>query len=63
VPTLFTYVAPHADHAHPTVAVQALPFVLLLTGWRTTLPREVRAHSPPRLTDAPLRAPPLVTPI
>ena len=30
--------------------------------WRSVTPSDVRAHSPPRLTDAPLRAPPLVHP-
>lgn len=34
----------------------------LLTTWRVSAPRDVRAHSPPRLTDAPLRAPPRIVP-
>ena len=47
-------------------AVYLVPGVVggigLLRGaaWRHVTPSDVRAHSPPRLTDAPLRAPPLV---
>jgi hypothetical protein len=62
VSVVFTYVAPHADHALLPSAVEFLELASPRSGWRTTLPKDVRAHSPPRLTDTPLRAPPLVTP-
>jgi hypothetical protein len=59
---VFTFVAPYADHAAPPALVSLVGFVPTLTSQPATVRRDVRAHGPPRLTDAPLRAPPLVIP-
>jgi len=60
---VFTCVTPGASHGALTagpVAFAALPTPPRLSAFLAL--SDVRAHSPPRLTDAPLRAPPLVFP-
>lgn len=58
VPVAFTCVAPHVD----PVAVPVMRDTIVESppeqSWRRVTRSDVRAHSPPRLTDAPLRAPP-----
>ncbi len=54
-----------APEPHPTlvaVTVEAVPLSPPPVVWPPATPSDVRAHSPPRLTDAPLRAPPVVHP-
>jgi hypothetical protein len=62
VPFAFTCVSPTVHHVLGVGT--AVPAVLAPNVLRCCriLPRDVRAHSPPRLTDAPLRAPPVVHP-
>jgi len=60
VSVVFTYVAPQPDHAPVPVVLATLVVPRPEQPWREVVPSDVRAHSPPRLTDAPLRAPPLV---
>lgn len=60
VPVVFTYVAPHPDHVPASVTLEAIIVPAPEQAWRHVTPSDVRAHSPPRLTDAPLRAPPVV---
>lgn len=62
VSVMFTYVAPQPDQAPVPAAIDVFAFVPALTPLRAVPPADVRAHSPPRITDAPLRAPPLVIP-
>jgi hypothetical protein len=62
VSVVFTYVAPQPDHAPVSAVVDVFAFVPALTPLRAVPLADVRAHSPPRITDAPLRAPPLVIP-
>lgn len=62
VAVTFTWDLPashQAPHVASTVAVGPTPSVQ--SRCRVT-PSDVNAHSPPRLTDAPLRAPPVVRP-
>jgi hypothetical protein len=57
VSVAFTCVAPHVD----PVAVPVMRDTIIESppqSWRRVTRSDVRAHSPPRLTDAPLRAPP-----
>lgn len=61
VSVVFTYVAPQPDHVPAPVTLETLIVVPPGQAWRHVTPSDVRAHSPPRLTDAPLRAPPLVS--
>jgi hypothetical protein len=59
---VFTCVSPTAHQAplaDTTVADVTSPATVVVRGATIT---DVRAHSPPRLTDAPLRAPPVVHP-
>jgi hypothetical protein len=56
----YTCVAPHPDHVPAPVRLETTIVVPPERAWRHVTPFDVRAHSPPRLTDAPLRAPPLV---
>lgn len=44
------------------VRVEAVLLASPLAHWSASAPRDVRAHGPPRLTDAPPRAPPVVHP-
>jgi hypothetical protein len=60
VSVVFTYVAPHPDHVPSPVTLETIIVVPPEQRWRHFMPRDVRAHSPPRPTDAPLRAPPVV---
>ena len=61
VSVVFTYVAPHSGHVPVTVTLETILLVAPPEqAWRQITPSDVRAHSPPRLTDAPLRAPPVV---
>jgi hypothetical protein len=62
VSVVFAYVAPQPDHAPVPAVIDVFAFVPALTPLRAIPLADVRAHSPPRITDAPLRAPPLVTP-
>ncbi len=57
---VFTYVAPHPDHVPAPVTLETIIVAPPEQAWRHVTPSDVRAHSPPRLTDAPLRAPPVV---
>jgi hypothetical protein len=60
VPVVFTYVAPHPEHVPTPVTLETTLEAPPEQTWRHVTPSDVRAHSPPRLTDAPLRAPPVV---
>lgn len=62
VSVVFTHVAPHLEHAPAPVALETIQVAPPEQPWRHATPSDVRAHSPPRLTDAPLRAPPVVYP-
>jgi hypothetical protein len=62
VSMVYTYVAPHPDHVPAPVRLETIIVAPPEQAWRQVTPSDVRAHSPPRLTDAPLRAPPLVDP-
>jgi hypothetical protein len=55
-----TYVAPQPDQALVPVTLDTTVATPPERVWRHVVPSDVRAHSPPRLTDAPLRAPPVV---
>jgi hypothetical protein len=59
VALVFTGVAPHAVHVPVAVTIGTLIVTPPEDAWRHVTPSDVRAHSPPRLTDAPLRAPPV----
>jgi hypothetical protein len=58
VSVAFTCVAPHIDHVAVPVTVETIIESPPEPSWRRVTSSDVRAHSPPRLTDAPLRAPP-----
>ncbi len=59
VSVAFTYVAPHPDHVPlPVMFERIIASPPQQQAWRPVARSDVRAHSPPRLTDAPLRAPP-----
>jgi hypothetical protein len=60
VAVVFTCVAPRPDHVPVPSLLDANLVTAPAPAWRTVAPSDVRAHSPPRLTDAPLRAPPVV---
>lgn len=60
VAVIFTYVAPYLEHLPSSVAPATMLVAPPEQPWRHVAPSDVRAHSPPRLTDAPLRAPPVV---
>ena len=60
VSVVFTYVAPHPGHVPAPVTLETILGAPPEQAWRHVTPSDVRAHSPPRLTDAPLRAPPVV---
>jgi hypothetical protein len=60
VSVVVTYVAPHSDHVPTPVTLKTILVAPSEQAWRHVTPSDVRAHSPPRLTDAPLRAPPVV---
>lgn len=60
VSVVFTYVAPQPDHVPAPVTLETILVAPSEQAWRQVTPSDVRAHSPPRLTDAPLRAPPVV---
>lgn len=62
VAVVFTCVAPHPDRVPAPVALATIIVAPPEQVWRHLTPSDVRAHSPPRLTDAPLRAPPVVHP-
>lgn len=62
VSLVFTYVAPQSDHVLGPVTLATIVVTPPEQAWRHAAPSDVRAHSPPRLTDAPLRAPPVVHP-
>jgi hypothetical protein len=56
----FTCVAPHPEHPPVPVSVDAVIVAPPEQACCRLAPSHVRAHSPPRLTDAPLRAPPVL---
>jgi hypothetical protein len=60
VSVVFTYLAPHPDYVPAPVTLETIRVAPPEQVWRHMTPSDVRAHSPPRLTDAPLRAPPVV---
>ena len=60
VAVVFTYVAPQPDHVPAPVTLETIIVTPPEQAWRHVSPSDVRTHSPPRLTDAPLRAPPAV---
>ena len=60
VSVTITYVAPHPGDAPVPVTLDTIVAPPPERAWRHVVPSDVRAHSPPRLTDAPLRAPPVV---
>ncbi len=62
IAVVFTCVAPQPDHALVPSACTAPDVAPPDHSVCHVTPSDVRAHSPPRLTDAPLRAPPLVDP-
>jgi hypothetical protein len=59
VPTAFVGIA--SRPVSPPVAIVVVPYRLTRASseWRATRPDDLRVHGPPRLTDAPLRAPPV----
>lgn len=58
----FVSAPPESAHVPALVAVAAVATPPPVAVWSAAALSDVRAHSPPRLTDAPLRAPPLVHP-
>lgn len=60
VSVAFTYVAPQPEHPPVPIAADAVIVALPERTWCYVAASDVRVHSPPRLTDAPLRAPPVV---
>jgi hypothetical protein len=62
VSVVFTGVAPRPEPAPVPLTLATVVVTSPDQVWRCVTPSDVRAHSPPRLTDAPLRAPPLVHP-
>lgn len=61
VSVVFTCVAAHTQGAPVPVSHETLLVPPADQEWRQITLSDVRAHSPPRLTDAPLRAPPVVS--
>jgi hypothetical protein len=61
-PVVFTCVSAHAPNPPLVSATVTVPLAPPVQRWRRVTPSDVRAHSPPGLTDSPLRAPPLVQP-
>lgn len=59
---VFTCVQPAPHGSDPVVVPTAAWSDPAPEGRPVSAPRDVRAHSPPRLTDAPVRAPPAVHP-
>jgi hypothetical protein len=58
----FVFTCIRAD-AYPVLHLTSIvsgPLAPTVEGWWRVAPSDVRAHSPPRLTDGPLRAPPVV---
>ncbi len=62
VSVVFAYVTPHPGHVSAPATVETILMAPPDQAWRQATKSDVRAHSPPRLTDAPLRAPPVVHP-
>lgn len=62
VSVVFTCVAPQPNYAPAPIELEMVITAPPEQACCHVTPSEVRAHSPPRLTDAPLRAPPLVHP-
>jgi hypothetical protein len=62
VSVVLTYVASRPDHSLAPVVLETVIVRAPEETWFHVTPSDVCAHSPPRLTDAPLRAPPLVQP-
>lgn len=60
VSVAFKYVTPQPEHPPLPVTVDVVVVAPPEHAWCRIAPSHVRAHSPPRLTDAPLRAPPVV---
>lgn len=60
VSVVFTYVAPQPDQVPAPVTLVTILVAPPEQAWHHVTPSDVRTHSPPRLTDAPLRAPPVV---
>lgn len=60
VSVAFIYVAAQPDHVPVPVMLDAIVVTPPKETWRHVALSDVRAHGPPRLTDAPLRAPPVV---
>ncbi|MGE3959878.1 MAG: hypothetical protein AB7H96_24415 [Vicinamibacterales bacterium] len=60
VSVAFKYVTPQPEHPPIPVTVDVVVVAPPEHAWCRIAPSHVRAHSPPRLTDAPLRAPPVV---
>ena len=60
VSAVVTYVAPHPDHVPAPVTLETIRVAPPEQACRDVTPSDVRAHSPPLLTDARLRAPPVV---
>ena len=60
VSVTFTAVAPQPEHPLIAVTVDAATLAPPEYAWCRLAASHARAHSPPRLTDAPLRAPPVV---
>jgi hypothetical protein len=60
VSVVFTYVTPQTDHGPASVTLETIVMAPPQQARRHVTPSDVRVHSPPRLTDAPLRAPPVV---
>jgi len=58
----FVSAPPQPCHVPALVAVVAVAMAPPAAVRFAAAPSDVRAHSPPRITDAPLRAPPLVQP-
>lgn len=59
---VFTYVGPQPDDTLAPTLAEVLAFAHALEPLRAIPLADLRTHSPPRITDAPLRAPPPVTP-
>ncbi len=53
---------PQPGHVPALVAAVAVAMAPPAAVWSAAAPSDVRAHSPPRVSDAPPRAPPLVQP-
>ena len=60
VSVILAFDVPHPDQAPVPGTVEQVIVAPPKGEWRSLAPTDVRAHSPPRLTDAPLRAPPVV---